>query len=74
MSSPGLTLSSPGLSGPGQVLSELGPTSQSLAQAFQMIADRQMDGQTDGRTDFPSVLQDFVPFGSAALLTSKADS
>ena len=27
-----------------------------------------MDGQTDGRTDSPCVLQDFVPFGAAALL------
>ena len=26
------------------------------------------DGQTDGRTDSPCVLQDFVPFGAAALL------
>ena len=27
-----------------------------------------MDGRTDGRTDSPCVLQDFVPFGAAALL------
>ena len=26
------------------------------------------DGRTDGRTDSPCVLQDFVPFGAAALL------
>ena len=26
------------------------------------------DGQTDGQTDSPRVLQDFVPFGAAALL------
>ena len=27
-----------------------------------------MDGRTDGRTDSPCVLQDFIPFGAAALL------
>ena len=27
-----------------------------------------MYGQMDGRIDFPCVLQDFVPFGAAALL------
>ena len=31
------------------------------------LAER-TDGQTDGRADFPCVLQDFVPFGAAALL------
>ena len=30
--------------------------------------DGQADGWTDGRTDSPCVLQDFVPFGAAALL------
>ena len=30
--------------------------------------DGQTDGRTDGRTDSPCVLQDFVPFGAAALL------
>ena len=39
--------------------------------------DRQMDGQTDRhtdeRTDSPCVLQDFIPIGSASLLTLKAD-
>ena len=30
--------------------------------------DEQTDGRTDGRTDSPCVLQDFVPFGAAALL------
>ena len=31
--------------------------------------DRQMDGRMDGRTEIlPCVLQDIVPFGSAALL------
>ena len=30
--------------------------------------DGQTDGWTDGRTDSPCVLQDFVPFGAAALL------
>ena len=30
--------------------------------------DGWMDGRTDGRTNFPCVLQDFVPFGAAALL------
>ena len=29
---------------------------------------RQTIGRTDGRTDSPCVLQDFVPFGAAALL------
>ena len=28
----------------------------------------QMDGRTDGWTDSPYVLQDFVPFGAAALV------
>ena len=28
---------------------------------------RQKDGRTDGQTDSPCVLQDFVPFGAAAL-------
>ena len=48
----------------------LAQPSQSLSQACQMLTD----GWMDGRTDSPCVLQDFVPFGSAALLTSKADS
>ena len=30
--------------------------------------DRWTDGQTDGQSDFSCVLQDFVPFGAAALL------
>ena len=30
--------------------------------------DGRMDGRTDRRTDSPCVLQDFVPFGAAALL------
>ena len=30
--------------------------------------DGRMGGRTDGRTDSPCVLQDFVPFGAAALL------
>ena len=30
--------------------------------------DVRTDGRTDGRTDSPCVLQDFVPFGAAALL------
>ena len=30
--------------------------------------DERMDGQMDRRTDSPRFLQDFVPFGAAALL------
>ena len=30
--------------------------------------DERTDGWTDGQTDSPCVLQDFVPFGAAALL------
>ena len=33
-----------------------------------MQTEGRMDGRTDGRTDSPCVLQDFVPFGAAALL------
>ena len=29
-------------------------------------SDGQIDGRTDGRTDIPGILQDIVPFGSAA--------
>ena len=36
--------------------------------------DGRMDGQTDGWTDSPCVLQDFVPFGAAALLTLQLPS
>ena len=32
------------------------------------LTDGWMNGRTDGRTDSPCVLQDFVPFGAAALL------
>ena len=33
--------------------------------------DGWMDQQTNGRTDFPCILQDIVPFGSTALPTSE---
>ena len=83
MSSPGLTLPSPVLSEPGPILLKPGPvlsepglglleSGPALSEPGPGLpcADRRMDGCTDS----PIVLQDFVPFGSAALLTSKADS
>ena len=59
----------------GPFLLRLGPYCLDLGFLAEQT-DRQMDGRTDGRTDgrmdgradSPCVLQDFVPFGAAALL------
>ena len=39
-----------------------------LAEQTDGQMDGRTDGRTDGRADSPCVLQDFVPFGAAALL------
>ena len=69
MSSLGLTLPSPDLSEPGLALPEFGQAHSEPGLGLQMLMDGWMYGQIS-----PRVLQDFIPFGSAALFTSKADS
>ena len=54
----------------------MGPKGDEALRMGQGGTDGRMDGRTDGRTygrtygrtDSPCVLQDFVPFGAAALL------
>jgi len=40
----------------------------SVALRMERGGDKQMDERTNGQTDSPCVLQDFVPFGAAGLL------
>ena len=68
--------SGPGLSEAGPGLSEASPdlleADSGLSEAAPGLSDERSDGWT-GHTDSPCILQDFVPFGAAALLTLKAE-
>ena len=52
----------------GRIWVRIGPKGDEALRMGQGGTDGRTDVRTDGRTDSPCVLQDFVPFGAAALL------
>ena len=52
----------------GRIRVRIGPKGDEALRIGQGETDGWMEGWMYGRTDSPCVLQDFVPFGSAALL------